>query len=276
MTDKPAPLVGVFDSGVGGFSVLRSIQSLYPDLSLVYLGDQAHVPYGRRPVEEIQRYSRAITEWLIERGAVLIVVACNTASAVALYHLREIFPTIPFVGMEPAVKPAAELTHTGKVGILATPATFQGQLYASVVERFAKDVVIYPDTCAGLVEEIEKGSLRGSATRQILERALNPMLAAGIDTVVMGCTHYPFVIPLIREIAGDSVRVIDPAPAIARQVGRLLRLVENGEAGRPEGSRKFFTTGQIEQMRDVLPVLLGQAYPVRTLSWQDDRLMENN
>jgi glutamate racemase len=276
VADKTVPLVGVFDSGVGGFSVLRSIQSLYPDLSLVYIGDQAHVPYGRRPVEEIQRYSRVITEWLVERGADLIVVACNTASAVALYHLRETFPGMPFVGMEPAVKPAAELTHTGKVGILATPATFQGQLYASVVERFAKDVIIYQDTCVGLVEEIEKGSLQGSATRQILERALNPMLAAGIDTVVMGCTHYPFVIPLIQEISGDSVRVIDPAPAVARQVGRLLRVTENGPAGQPEGSRQFFTTGHASQMQDVLPVLLGQTYPVETLTWQGDRLVENN
>jgi glutamate racemase len=276
MADKPAPLVGVFDSGVGGFSVLRSIQSLYPGLSLVYIGDQAHVPYGRRPVEEIQRYSRIITEWLIDRGAALVVVACNTASAVALYHLRETFPGIPFVGMEPAVKPAAELTHTGKVGILATPATFQGQLYASVVERFAKDVIIYQDTCAGLVEEIEKGNLNGRATRQILERALKPMVAAGIDTVVMGCTHYPFVIPLIQGIAGDSVRVIDPAPAIARQVGRLLRLTENGPTGHPEGGRQFLTTGHASQMQDVLPVLLGQNYPVKTLSWQDDRLLENS
>ncbi len=276
MADSSAPLVGVFDSGIGGFSVLRAIHHLYPQLSTIYVGDQAHVPYGRRPVEEIQQFSRAITEWLLSRGARLVVAACNTASAVALYHLRETFPEIPFVGMEPAVKPAAEGTHSGRVGVLATPATFQGQLYASVVERFARDVVIYQDTCAGLVEEIEEGRLDGGETRRILEQALNPMLAAGIDTVVMGCTHYPFVIPLIREIAGDGVRVIDPAPAIARQVGRLLNLPEEVSSRAPQGEHRFFTTGRVEQMQGLLPALLELDAPIQTLSWIGGRLKDTN
>jgi glutamate racemase len=268
--------VGVFDSGVGGFSVLRSIHSLYPQLPTIYIGDQAHVPYGRRPLEEIQHFSRAITEWLLAQGARLVVVACNTASAAALYNLRKTFPDIPFVGMEPAVKPAAEGTHSGRVGVLATPATFQGQLYASVVERFARDVVIYQDTCAGLVEEIEEGRLDGGETRRILEQALQPMLAAGIDTVVMGCTHYPFVIPLMRDIVGDSVRVIDPAPAVARQVGRLLNLPEDTSKQAPQGERRFFTTGRVEQMQGLLSALLGWDAPVQTLSWRGGRLKETN
>lgn len=273
--ESAAPSIGVFDSGVGGFSVLRSIHALYPQLATIYIGDQAHVPYGRRPVEDIQRFSRVITAWLLARGAGLIVVACNTASAVALFHLRETFPGVPFVGMEPAVKPAAEGTHSGRVGVLATPATFQGRLYASVVERFARDVVIYQDTCAGLVEEIENGNLRGAETRRILNRALQPMLKEGIDTVVMGCTHYPFVIPLIREIAGDGVRVIDPAPAVARQVGRLLNLAESENGGSAPGARSFFTTGRPEQMQAVLPVLLDREDPVEPLFWREGRLEEN-
>ena len=150
------------------------------------------------------------------------MVACNTASAAALQHLRQVFPEVPFVGMEPAVKPAAEQTRTGVVGVLATPATFQGALYASVVERFANGVTLLQSTCPGLVGQIEAGDLDGPVTRGILEEALGPMLAKGIDTVVLGCTHYPFVIPLIEEIAGPGVRVIDPAPAVARQVARLL------------------------------------------------------
>ena len=156
------------------------------------------------------------------QGAKLIVVACNTASAAALHHLRQTFPKIPFVGMEPAVKPAAETTETGVVGVLATPATFQGELYASVVERFASGVMLLQNTCAGLVEQIEAGQMDSQETAVILEGALKPMLAAKIDTVVLGCTHYPFVIPQIKQIVGAGVRVIDPAPAVARQVGRLL------------------------------------------------------
>ncbi|MCX6034415.1 MAG: glutamate racemase [Chloroflexi bacterium] len=214
--------VGVFDSGVGGLSVLRAIRQQLPKESILYFGDQGHVPYGPRSVEEIRGFSYAITRFLLSLGAKLIVVACNTASAVALHSLRQAFPDISFVGMEPAVKPAAENTRTGVVGVLATPATFQGALYASVVERFAGNVTLLQNTCPGLVQQIEDGALDSSKTREILESALSPMIGRGIDVVVLGCTHYPFVIPLIQEIVGPDVRVIDPAPAVARQVVRLL------------------------------------------------------
>ena len=215
---RPGP-IGVFDSGVGGLSVLRQIQHQFPQENLIYLADQQHVPYGPRPLGQVRQFSEAITRFLLDQGVKLIVVACNTASAAALYHLRETFPEVPFVGMEPAVKPAAEQTQSGVVGVLATPATFQGRLYASVVERFASGVLLLQDTCPGLVDQIEMGDLQGPKTRAILEDALTPMLERGIDRVVMGCTHYPFVIPLIQEIVGPGVRVIDPAPAVARQVG---------------------------------------------------------
>jgi len=206
--------IGVFDSGVGGLSVLREIHALMPAQPVIYFGDQAHVPYGARSMEEVRGFSRSVAQFLLQQGVQAIVVACNTASAAALHSLREEFPMIPFVGMEPAVKPAAEQTVTGVVGVLATVATFQGELYASVVERFAKGVTVLQDTCPGLVAQIEAGNLEGRETREILEKALQPMLAQGIDTVVMGCTHYPFVIPLIQQIAGANVRVIDPAPAV--------------------------------------------------------------
>jgi glutamate racemase len=241
-----------------------------PEEPLIYLADQAHVPYGPRPIAEVRTFSEHITRHLLGRGAKLIVVACNTASAAALHFLRAKFAGIPFVGMEPAVKPAAELTRSGVVGVLATPATFQGALYASVVERFASGVTVLQDTCPGLVVQIEQGNLEGAETRGILERALGPMLARGIDTVVLGCTHYPFVIPLIEEICGDGVRVIDPAPAVARQVRRVL------EAGaikcplRGPATGMYFTTGREEALAQALVRLIATDAEVRGLTWSGD------
>ncbi len=176
MTGINSP-IGIFDSGVGGLSVLRAIRAQMPEESVIYFGDQGHIPYGPRPMEQIRDFSEAITNFLLEHDAKIIVVACNTASAAALKYLREKFPHVQFVGMEPAVKPAAETTQTGRVGVLATPATFQGALYASVVERFANGVELFQNTCSGLVQQIEQGNLDGGETRKILEDALRPMLA---------------------------------------------------------------------------------------------------
>jgi len=162
--DSTGRPIGIFDSGAGGLSVLKAIRQQHPPEDLLYLADQAHVPYGRRPLAEIRQFSEGITRYFLAQDAKMIVVACNTASAAALHHLRQTFPEIPFVGMEPAVKPAAEHTSNGVVGVLATPATFQGELYASVVERFASHVKILQDTCPGLVEQIEAGNLSGGKT----------------------------------------------------------------------------------------------------------------
>ncbi len=256
--------IAVFDSGVGGLSVLRAIRQQLPGEDILFLADQAHVPYGSRSLKEVRKFSKGITQYFLNQRAKLIVVACNTASAAALYYLREAFPETPFVGMEPAVKPAAENTRSGVVGVLATPATFQGELYNSVVERFANGVSLLQDTCVGLVEQIENGNLDGKESRRILETALFPMLTAGIDTVVLGCTHYPFVIPLIQEIVGPDVRVIDPAPAIARQVGRLLHQhnLKHDRANR--GTTQYMTTGEVKPLQDFLARigLLGGVQPI--------------
>lgn len=270
MRTTPNSPIGIFDSGVGGISVLRALRQQIPDESVLYFGDQGHIPYGPRAMEQIREFSEAITRFLLEQGAKIIVVACNTASAAALQYLREIFPEVPFVGMEPAVKPAAERTHTGKVGVLATPATFQGALYASVVERFANGVELFQDTCPGLVQQIEQGNLEGPEARRILEAALQPMLEKDIDTVVLGCTHYPFVIPLIQEIVGENVRVIDPAPAVARQTGRLLeaRAMRNGSGAKSEV--KLYTSGDPETLRSLLPRLLGEKGDVEKVEWISD------
>ena len=265
--------IGVFDSGVGGLSVLREIRRQFPQENLIYLADQQHVPYGPRPLAQVRHFSEAITRFLLNQGAKLIVVACNTASAAALYKLRETFPEIPFVGMEPAVKPAAEQTQTGVVGVLATPATFQGRLYASVIERFANGVSVLQDTCPGLVAQIEKGELESAKTRAILERALTPMLDKGIDRVVMGCTHYPFVIPLIREIVGPGILVIDPAPAVARQVGRVL--VDCGLENKTSnaGKVRYLTSGNVSKLSDLLTLLMGETGNAKPVHWKQNQII---
>lgn len=263
--------IGVFDSGVGGLSVLRAIRALMPEESILYFGDQGHVPYGPRSMEQIQSFSEGITQFLLDHNSKLIVVACNTASAAALTHLRGCFPNISFVGMEPAVKPAAESTKTGKVGVLATPATFQGALYASVVERFGAGVELLQHTCPGLVSQIEKGDLDSNVTRAILEDALHPMLAKNIDTVVLGCTHYPFVIPLIEQIVGENVRVIDPAPSVAKQAKRLLEAQVMKSPPQEHAFIRFFTSGNPFNMESILPVLLGESGEVESVTWKNDR-----
>lgn len=272
MAGSEAAVIGVFDSGVGGLSVVRALRQQLPEHRLMYVADQAHVPYGPRSLEEVRAFSGEITRFLLAQGAALVVVACNTASAAALQHLRQAFPDTPFVGMEPAVKPAAEQTRSGVVGVLATPATFQGELYASVVERFAQGVTVLQDTCPGLVKEIEAGRLQGREARRILEFALHPMLDKGIDTVVLGCTHYPFVIPLIEEIVCPTVRVIDPAPAVARQAARLL--AERGLTGaRRTQPDRFWTTGDPATLMDSLQALLGESAPqTGGLRWNGRRL----
>ncbi|MCZ7670573.1 MAG: glutamate racemase [Chloroflexi bacterium] len=220
--DSAAP-IGVFDSGVGGLSVLAQIHKQFPAENLLYVADQAHVPYGPRSLSEVQQFSAAITRFLLAQNARLIVVACNTASAAALNTLRRAFPDVVFVGMEPAVKPAARATKTGKVGVLATTGTFASERYAALMTRFAHDVVVYEDPCLGLVELIEAGEIDSPPVRALLRQVVTPMLAAGVDTLVLGCTHYPFVLPTLRQIVGTAVSLIDPAPAVARQVGRVLQ-----------------------------------------------------
>lgn len=269
--DSSSP-IGVFDSGVGGLSVLKAIRQELPNELILYLADQFHVPYGKRSLSEVLNFSIKITQFLMDLGVKLIVVACNTASAASLHQLRIKFPNFLFVGMEPAVKPAAERSVTRRVGVLATTATFQGALYSSVVERFAKDVVLYQDTCPGLVDQIEAGGLNSTKTRTILENALLPMLEKGIDTIVLGCTHYPFVIPLIKEIVGDEVRVIDPAPAVARRVNQVLTERSMKNVAKDGFSLKFYTTGDPLIFQKNLPGLFSETGEVSRLHWTDNSL----
>ncbi len=267
--------IGIFDSGVGGLSVWREIARQLPHEDTLYFADQIHIPYGPRTLQEIRSFSEAITRFLLERGCKLIVVACNTASAAALKHLRGTFPDVPFVGMEPAVKPAAQTTRTGVVGVLATPATFQGELFASVVERFANGVQLINQVCPGLVEQIEAGHLHTPATLEMLDRFLVPLRAANADTIVLGCTHYPFVIDALRQLAPE-VNVIDPAPAIARQVDRVL--TERGLRGQADraGAHTFITSGGLDRFQEILFMLVQVETAGHQARWSADRqlLME--
>jgi glutamate racemase len=276
MNKKPSASspIGIYDSGVGGLTVLRAVRELLPHENLIYFADQAKVPYGNRPLEEVRSLGEGVTHYLMDRGAKLIVIACNTASAASLKHLRALYPDFPFVGMEPAVKPAVEQTLSGKVGVLATPSTFQGELYASVVERFAHDVQLFQNTCPGLVQQIEKGYLDTPKTRRILEEALEPMLREGVDTLVMGCTHFPFVIPLIRKIAGEDVRVIDPAPAVARQVKRVLEGLSLSNTADSAGETIFLTSAEPHRFEILLQELVEINATVKGLHWNENDLIE--
>lgn len=248
-----------------------------PEESLIYFGDQLHVPYGPRPLAQVRDFALGITRYLLARGAKIIVVACNSASAAALTFLRQTYRDVPFVGMEPAVKPAAEDTVTGVVGVLATPATFQGALFASVVERFAAGVEVLRSTCPGLVERIEAGDLEGARTRSILQDSLRPMLERRVDNVVLACTHYPFVVPLIREIVGERVRVIDPAPAVARQTRRILEARGLKRSPGAAGGSEYLTSGDAPTMSWLLQKLMAVGAPVGRLEWTPNgTLTESN
>jgi len=273
------PTIGLFDSGIGGLSVLRAVRAQLPRAGLLYFGDNLHIPYGPRPLAEVCAFSEAITRFLLAHGAEMIVVACNTASAAALKYLRPTFPDVPFVGMEPAVKPAAEQTQTRVVCVLATPATFQGELFNSVVERFAQGVTVIPQICPGLVQQIEAGATDTPETEAMLRGWVEPMLTQNIDALVLGCTHYPFVIPLLERICGPGVRVIDPAPAVARQVGRVLvSLDQAGEQGgllrSRAGGLTYFTSGAPEDFRRALKQLGIEESEVRAVSWEGGDIRE--
>ena len=265
-------LVGIFDSGIGGLSVLREIHNMLPFQPLFYIADQVHVPYGKRQLSEIRDFSFAITDFLAAMGTQMIVVACNTASAAALKELRKEYPKLTFVGMEPAVKPATQNTHNGIVGVLATPATFQGKLYHTLVEKFARDVKIFTNTCPGLVEAIESGEITTQSTRLILQRALIPMIEKGADTIVLGCTHFPFVVPMIKNIVGPDVAVIDPSPAIAKRVSFLLNELNLIKRYSSVTEILFSTTGKPESFKRIIHSLIGIDTSPILLRWKIGKL----
>lgn len=257
-------VVGMLDSGLGGLSVLVPLRSLLPDADILYVADRARAPYGPRPLEEVRRFAVEITGHLLDRGAEVVVVACNAASAAALEHLREIHPSVPIVGMEPAVKPAAAATRRGVIGVLTTQATFQSRLLASVVDRFAADATVIARVCDGWVELVERGSVAGPSARAEVARHVVPLLEAGADTLVLGCTHFPFLAPLIADVAGPGVTIVDPSGAVARQTARVCGL--NGVGG-GAGTTVIETTGPVEGVAAIVEELTGLAFDVRGVTF---------
>lgn len=266
----PDPRIGIFDSGIGGLTVAAAIRQALPAERLLYFGDNAHVPYGERTAEEILAFSTGITKALAAQGCRTVVIACNTASSVALGPLRRRFPQLHFVGMEPAVKPAAEHTRTGVVGVLATRATVESRALADVVERFSHGVEVIQQACPGLAQHIDAGHLDGPEVEALLRGWIEPMVARNIDTLVLGCTHYPLVRPLIERIAGPAVRVIEPSAAIARRVGQVLEAQGSVAPPGGQGGLACFTSGSPQAFTKVLERLGLSGTSVRQAVWRSD------
>lgn len=251
-------MIALFDSGLGGLSVLREVRAELPRHNLAYFADSAFCPYGPRPVGFVRERSLAIGRWLVEQGAALLVVACNTASSAALELLRAELP-IPVVGMEPGLKPAVAATHTGRVGILATSNTLKGERFAGLVQRFADGVEVLTQPCPGWVEQVEAGALDAPETRALVRQYVRPLVERGADALVLGCTHYPFLRPLIAHAAGPEVTIIDTGPAVARQVARVA--AARAIPAR-EGALRAWTSGSPNVVAPVLHRLAGEAMPV--------------
>lgn len=247
--------VGVFDSGVGGLSVLRRIRELLPGEDLYYVADSGHAPYGPRPAHAVEERALAIARFLLVHHVKALVVACNTATAAAIHVLRQHFPQLPIVGIEPAVKPAVAASRSGVIGVLATDGTLKSPRFAGLVERFGAGARVHHQACPGLVERIEAGDLDGDGTRVLLEQYLRPLLNQGADTIVLGCTHYPFLMPLIQDMAGTDVAVVEPGEAVARQLRRRLQEEALLRTPHQPGTERFWTTGNPAQLAGLLPRL---------------------
>ena len=256
--------VGVFDSGVGGLSVLGEIRAALPAEHLLYVADSGAAPYGERPAEFILERAQAIVEFFLAQHAKAIVVACNTATAVAIQSLRSRY-AVPMIAIEPAVKPAAAQSRSGVIGILATSQTLASENFSRLAERYGQGVRILTQACPGLVEQVEKGDLHGQATQAMVTAYLEPLLAQGADTIVLGCTHYPFLLSVIRAAAGPDVAVIDPAHAVARELRRRLELAGLLRSGDDPGTERFWTSGATLDVMPVMTKLWGRQVTVHLL-----------
>jgi glutamate racemase len=254
MVRPVAPSVGVFDSGVGGLSVLRAVRACLPQHDLIYVADSGHAPYGDRSPAFIRERVQHLSRFLIARQVQALVIACNTASVHAAQALRVWCP-VPVVAMEPAIKPAAHTSRSRIVGVLATTQTLASENVSRLVKAFGGETRILLQACPGLVEYVERGDISSADVRALTEQYLRPLLDQGADTLVLGCTHYPFLRPVIEVIAGPCVDIIDPAPAIARELLRRLgmeapapdmsRPEQTAAYGAPAGREMFFSTGHI-------------------------------
>jgi glutamate racemase len=257
--------IGIFDSGVGGLSVMRSIHELLPYENLVYVADSAHVPYGNKSPEYIQQRSLTLTKFLIEQHhAKAIVVACNTATAAAVSLLREKF-SLPIIGMEPAVKPAVAASKNKIIGVLATEGTLKSAQFAALLERFAQDIKVITQPCHGLVEKVEQGLLNDKSIQELVQKYTRPLLEQGADTIILGCTHYPFLRGLIAKTVGEKITLIDTGEAVARRLKQVLSERSLLRENSANGEYRFFTSGDLLEARRVMPLLFCDAINVQSL-----------
>ena len=240
--------IGVMDSGCGGLSVLRELLRVLPEEEYLYFSDNANCPYGEKSRDFILGRCREIVEGFLREGVQAVVIACNTATAAAIATLRQEYPLVPFVGMEPAVKPAVKGTLTGTIGVLATGSTLRSSKYTDTRDSYAQGVRVVEHVGEGFVELVEALDLNSDNTRAVVERSLRPLLEQGADNIVLGCTHYPFLVPVMQEIAGPGVRFIDPAPAAALQLSRVMDAFGLSK-GKGPGSVELKSSGPIDSVR---------------------------
>jgi len=247
--------VGLFDSGVGGLTILREVRQQLDNERCLYLADSRECPYGTKSVAEIQQRCETVVDFLLGQDAKIIVVACNAASVSALAHLRSRY-AVPFVGIVPAVKPAAKLTKVGKIGVLTTPTTAESRPLAQLIQQFTHGVTVLTQVCPGLVPLVEQGITEGAEVEELLGRYLAALLDTGVDVIVLGCTHYAFLRGSIQRLCGSGVTLLDPADAVARQLGRVLEN-EGLTAAGGAASTCYFTTGEVAELERVLERLTG-------------------
>lgn len=254
--------IGIFDSGVGGTSIWKEIHQLLPNENTIYLADSKNAPYGPKGKDTIIALSIKNTEYLLNQNCKLIVVACNTATTNAIDYLRDNYP-VPFIGIEPAIKPAALQTKTNTVGILATQGTLTSALFSKTSGLFASHIKIIEQVGEGIVETIESGKLYSDEMKSLLKIYLKPMIEANIDYLVLGCTHYPYLIPLLIDLLPNHVKIIDSGEAVAKQTKAVLEKnnLLNSQKSYPENL--FFTNGN----EDVMQSLLGNAFNVEFLNF---------
>ncbi|MDH3699152.1 MAG: glutamate racemase, partial [Flavobacteriaceae bacterium] len=244
--------IGLFDSGIGGLSIWQAIHAMLPRESTLYLADSKHAPYGEKSMDEVINLAVKNTEYLLDNNCKLIVVACNTATTQTISHLRKSYE-VPFIGIEPAIKPAALDTQTNKVGVLATKGTLASSLFHSTTSMHAAGVTIFEQEGTGLVERVEAGELEGPALERHLMGLVQPMVDEGIDQLVLGCTHYPFLIPSLKKILPDTVHIVDCSPAIARQTAAIL--LQNGleNTADVQPRHEFYTNGDVKLLSQFIP-----------------------
>jgi glutamate racemase len=251
MSNKP---IGFFDSGVGGTSVWKEVNQLLPNENTIYLADSKNAPYGEKSKETILKYSIKNTEFLLKKGCKLIVIACNTATTNTISTLRELY-NIPFIGIEPAIKPAALQSKNNAIGVLATKGTLSSELFAKTTEKYASEITIVEQVGEGLVDLIENGKLNSPETKKLLEIYIKPMLALGVDYIVLGCTHYPYLIPQIKKIVGDNVAIIDSGEAVAKQTKAILQKNDLLNINADKSTHQFYTNTNTEVLKNILGLI---------------------